>query len=166
MARRQRLTGTFVAVATDPLPAGKANALVDIPRTLAASGVHTVWRSDTHGEIGLIALSRRFPVERLTEHLANLELGRVGVSEAFTSVSEPSAAVVDARAARGVATAGRNTVMRYEHARVAVQIASERDVSADLVHDILGGLTVLPAEEQNLLIGTRTSASRRRLAVS
>ena len=56
--------------------------------------------------------------------------------------------------------------MRYEHARVAVQIASERDVSADLVHDILGGLTVLPAEEQNLLIGTRTSASRRRLAVS
>lgn len=153
-ALRLPVKGTFVVVATDPLPDGKADALVATNRTLAASGVHTVWRSDIQGEVGLIALSRRYPVERLTDHLATLQLGRVGVSEVFTSVSEASTAVVDARAARGAATVGSNTVMRYEHARVAVLLASERDVSADLVHDILGGLTVLPAEEQNLLIGT------------
>ena len=44
--------------------------------------------------------------------------------------------------------------MRYEQARVAVLLASEHEVSADLVRDVLGGLMVLPPEEQNLLMGT------------
>ncbi|KAA1397806.1 PucR family transcriptional regulator [Aeromicrobium ginsengisoli] len=153
-ALRLPARGTFVVVATDPLPAGKDGALVSTDRTLAACGVHTAWRSDIDGEVGLIALSRRYPIERLTDHLTTLQLGRVGVSEIFTSVSEATAAAVDARAARGAAAPGSNAVMRYEQARVAVLLASEQEVSADLVRDVLGGLTVLPADEQNLLMGT------------
>ena len=153
-ALRLPARGTFVVVATDPLPAGKDGALVSTDRTLAACGVHTAWRSDIDGEVGLIALSPRYPIERLTDHLTTLQLGRVGLSEIFTSVSEASASAVDARAARGAAAPGSNAVMRYEQARVAVLLASEHEVSADLVRDVLGGLTVLPAEEQNLLMGT------------
>ncbi|GAA3524824.1 helix-turn-helix domain-containing protein [Aeromicrobium panaciterrae] len=146
--------GTFVVVATDPLPAGKDGVLVSTDRALAACGVHTAWRSDIDGEVGLIALSRRYPVERLTDHLAGLQLGRVGVSEVFTSVSETSAAAADARAARGAAAPGNSTVLRYEQARVAVLLSSEQEVSAELVLDVLGELTMLPVEEQNLLMST------------
>jgi hypothetical protein len=145
---------TFVVIATDPLPASKDRAIVAAERSLAADGVRSVWRTDAEGQIGLAALPRHYPVDRLASLLPSLKLGRSGLSEAFGSITEASAAVADARSARTAATPGTNQVLRYEDARVAVLLVSAPDNAADLQRDVLGGLLGLPGEEQDRLLGT------------
>ncbi|WP_415977268.1 PucR family transcriptional regulator [Rhodococcus sp. 077-4] len=146
--------GLFAVVAADPLTAGRSEGPASVSRTLAASGIHTVWRSDGDGEVGLVILTRGYSTERLAALLTGALLGRVGMSEVFTSVSEARSAASQARAARGAAPAGSNDVVRYELARLPVLLASTREVSAELIRDVLGGLDLLPSDEQEMLIGT------------
>ena len=153
-ALRLPTRATYVVIATDPLPAGNVRSHVSAERALAAEGVRSVWRADEDGQIGLAALPRHYPVDRLAGVLQSLHLGRAGLSEAFDSLPEASGAVAEARSARSAAPPGSHQVLRYDTARVAVLIVSAPDNAADLYRDVLAGVLRLPDEEQDLLLGT------------
>ncbi|RNL62729.1 PucR family transcriptional regulator [Nocardioides marmoriginsengisoli] len=153
-ALRLPTEGAFVVIATDPVPVGGERAMVTTARSVTGAGGHVTWRSDPDGAIALIALSPRFTLDRLLTHLATLSLGRIGVSEVFTSLQATSGSAAEARAARGAATLGSSAVLRYGRVRVAVLLASESDVAEDLFRDVLGGVIELPEVDQTLLLAT------------
>lgn len=157
-ALRLPTAGSFVVIATDPVPVGGDRTMVAIARAVVAAGGHMTWRSDPDGETALVVLSSRFSIDHLIAHLTSLSLGRVGVSETFDRLAATSLAATEARAARGVATPdarpGSTAVLRYAEVRVAVLLAAESDVAADLYRDVLGDVVDLPEVDQKMMLAT------------
>lgn len=93
-------------------------------RALTSLGVRSAWRSEPDGEVGLVALTRSYRVDRLMSYLASLQAGRVGLSETFEAIVDTAQAVKQAQQARDTATPSENVVMRFEDARVAALVAA------------------------------------------
>jgi hypothetical protein len=153
-ALRLPKVGRFVVVASDPWPVETTDAPATAERALASLGVRSAWRSEADGEVGLVALTRRYRADRLMSYLTSLAVGRVGVSEGFEAIVDTPRAVTQAQLARDTATPGENTVMRFEDARVAVLVASTPDLARALEQQVLAGVLEQPEEEQRLLVTT------------
>lgn len=152
-ALRLPQVGTFVMVSVDA-PATEDSAPASPERALTSFGVRSVWRSETDCDLGLVALTRGYRLDRLLGHLASLGRGRVGVSEVFESILETPAAAKQARMAREAATAGDAAVTRFEDARVAALVAADPELATGLARQVLGPLLALDAVERGLLLGT------------
>ncbi len=146
--------GTFVVVSCDPPPMAGEGLTPSPERTLTSFGVRSVWRSETDCDLGLVALTRNYRLERLLGHLASLGLGRVGVSEVYESILDTPGAAREARMAREAATPGTSTVTRFEDARVAALVAAAPELAMGLAHQVLGPVLALDVVEQGLLLGT------------
>ena len=153
-ALRLPQVGTFVVVSCDPPLTDGDSATASPERTLTSFGVRSVWRSETDCDLGLIALTRSYRLERLLGHLVSLGLGRVGVSEVFESILGTPHAAKQGRMAREAATPGTSAVTRFEDARVASLVAAAPDLAAGLAHQVLGPVLALDVVEQGLLLGT------------
>lgn len=153
-ALRLPQVGTFVVVSCDPPPLETDTTTPSPERTLTSFGVRSVWRSETDCDLGLVALTRSYRLERLMSHLASLGLGRVGVSEVVESILDTPAATKQARMAREAATPGTSAVTRFEDARVAALVAAAPELAEGLAHQVLGPVLGLDVLEQALLLGT------------
>ncbi|WP_341924434.1 helix-turn-helix domain-containing protein [Nocardioides psychrotolerans] len=153
-ALRLPQVGTFVVVSCDPPPLEDDGDKPSPERTLTSFGVRSVWRSETDCDLGLVALTRSYRVDRMIEQMASLGLGRVGVSEVFESVLETPAAAKQARMAREAATPGTSAVTRFEDARVAALVAAAPELATGLAQQVLGPVLGLDVVEQGLLLGT------------
>ena len=153
-ALRLPQVGTFVVVACDQPPLESDRARPSPERTLTSFGVRSVWRSETDCDLGLVALTRSYRLDRLLAHLASLGLGRVGVSEVTESILDTPAAVKQARMAREAATPGTSAVTRFEDARVAALVTAAPELATGLARQVLGPVLALDVVEQGLLLGT------------
>lgn len=116
-ALRLPKVGSFVVVAADSWAVENEGAPASTERALTSLGVRSAWRSEPDGEVGLVALTRSYRVDRLMSYLASLEAGRVGISETFEAIVDTPQAVKQAQQARDTATPGEDVVMRFEDAR-------------------------------------------------
>lgn len=146
--------GRFVVVASDAWPVEHEDAPATAERALASLGVRSAWRSEADGEVGLVALTRSYRVDRLMSYLTSLTVGRVGVSETFEAIVDTPQAVKQAQLARDTATPGENVVMRFGDARVAALVAATPDLAMGLAHQVLAGVLEQTEEEQRLLVAT------------
>lgn len=153
-ALRLPQVGTFVVVSCDPPPMESDSDTPSPERTLTSFGVRSVWRSETDCDLGLVALTRSYRLERMLDQMASLGLGRVGVSEVFESILETSGAAKQARMAREAATPGTSAVTRFEDARVAALVAAAPELASGLARQVLGPVLALDVMEQGLLLGT------------
>ncbi|WP_370247081.1 PucR family transcriptional regulator [Nocardioides sp.] len=149
--------GQLVVVACDPLGGEEEredSTTANLERALSSLGVRSAWRSEPDCELGIIALTRAYRLDRLTDHLGTLALGRVGLSRIYESLLETPAAAVQARLARQVALAGSGTVTRFDQARIPALLHASPDLAVDLAREVLGPVLDLPGDEQDLLLGT------------
>lgn len=153
-ALRLPKVGHFVVVASDSWPVENEGAPATTERALDSLGVRSAWRSEADGEVGLVALTRSYRVDRLMSYLTSLTVGRVGISETFEAIVDTPQAVKQAQQARDTATPGENAVMRFEDARVAALVAATPDLAMGLAQQVLAGVLEQTEEEQRLLIAT------------
>jgi hypothetical protein len=145
--------GSFVVVATRPTATNESTPSA-LERALAGAGVRSVWRARRDGHVGIVALTPRFKVERLASLLETVGSSGVGVSEVYTALSRTHAALRQARLAASATTSGNREVVRYDCSPVAVLVASEHEVSDDLMQALLGRLLALPSRERDQLLLT------------
>ncbi|MEV0247067.1 helix-turn-helix domain-containing protein [Nocardia sp. NPDC050712] len=142
--------GPFVALVTDPLALG-----AETSRTaLNAVALHAVWKSSPRFELGLVTMHRPEDLDRLTQQLTRLGLGRVGISRPFARLSTIPAAVAQAQLARDAGRAGDQVVTGFDEAQVAGLIISSPDLAAGIAQHVFGPLREMPEAEQDVLIHT------------
>ena len=144
--------GSFVVVATTPTATNESTPSA-LERAVAGAGVRSVWRA-RDGHVGIVALTPRFKVERLASLLETVGSSGIGVSEVYTALSRTHAALRQARLAASATTSGNREVVRYACSPVAVLVASEHEVSGDLMQTLLGPLLALPSRERDQLLLT------------
>jgi hypothetical protein len=165
--------GTFVvAAARTPRPGVEA-----IPRAedaLRIRGIRSAWRVEIDAQVGVVVLTPRNGIDKLSAHLGQLASGPVGLSEPYPSLDKTPAALRQARLASATAAAASHDVVRYERVPIAVLLASAVDAAGAVARTILGPVLALPAAECDLLLGTlrawyaedgATSAAAERLHV-
>jgi hypothetical protein len=143
--------GTFVVVAAQP----PRPAVESIPRAedaLRTRGVRSTWRVELDAHIGVVVLTPKAGIDRLSSMLSELTTGPVGISAPYGSLDQTPAALRQARLA--YATATEPLVVRYEDVPVAVLLASAPDAAATVAAAILGPVLALPATECEVLLST------------
>lgn len=153
-ALRLPQVGSFVVVSCDPPAMEDDHTSASPEGSLTSFGVRSVWRSETDCDLGLVALTRNYRLDRLLDQLSSLDLGRVGVSEVFDSILDTAGAAKQARMAREAVTPGTSAVTRFEDARVAALVAAAPELASGLAHQVLGPALALDVSEQEVLLGT------------
>jgi hypothetical protein len=144
--------GTFVvAAARAPRPGSEAIAHAE--DTLRARGIQSAWRVEIDAHVGVLVLTPRLGIDKVSAHLAKLSGGPVGLSEPYESLEQTPAALRQARLA-GTAGPGEPGVVRYGDVPIAVLLASAPDAAGTVARSILGPVLALPAVECDVLLGT------------
>src|SRR5262249_31670251 len=132
---------------------GPGPGVEGIPRAedvLRTRGIQSAWRVEIDAHVGVVVLSKRITVDRLSAQLSELATGPVGLSEVYQSLEQTPAAV---RQARLSASAGRGLV-GYERVPIPVLLARAPDAAAGVARAILGSVLALPRIECEILLST------------
>ncbi len=145
--------GTFIVVAARaPRPGAEA-----IPRAddvLRTRDVQSVWRVELDAQVGVVVLTARLGVDRLSAHLAELTTGPVGLSEPYPSLERTPAALRQARLAQATADPAGHEIVRYERVPVAALLAGAPDAATTVARSVLGPVLALSGVECEILLGT------------
>ncbi|NMN96263.1 PucR family transcriptional regulator [Nocardiaceae bacterium YC2-7] len=141
-----------VVVAMSGTPAGET--LPGVSDSLATVGVRSAWRVELDSQVGVVALTPRFDVERLAACAAERTLGRVGVSVPYDNLEETAAARRQAQLACAAGKPGSREVVQYDKAPVAILLAGAPEVSGSLIASVLGPILALPEHERDILLET------------
>jgi len=145
--------GSFVVVAAE-CPAPGAEALPGIEDLLRRHDVVSAWRLDAQQHEGLVVLRPRFDVTSLGASLADLALGRVGVSEPYGNLEKTASALRQARLACAAATPGSRSLVRFDQEPVAVLLVSAPDAAESTARRILGPVLALADDDRAVTIDT------------
>lgn len=129
-------------------------ALSGIGETLDAIGVRSAWRFQLDRQVGIVALTQTFTIERLGGVVAQRGSGRAGISAPYDHLEATAEALRQAQLACVAAEPEKNPVVRYNTAAVAVLLASAPEVAATLTTSVLGPVLDLPQVDRDLLLNT------------
>jgi PucR C-terminal helix-turn-helix domain/GGDEF-like domain len=163
--------GPYVAVSAEAPGAGSEN-LPRVGSFLRIRGVPSAWRLRAGEQAGLAAVSRGQDVQCVRDLLAEMATSRVGISPEFDDAFEAGRALAVAAVARRCLPPGTTGVAGIDDDWAAALLAGAPEISARVVHRLLGRVSALaPTERDILLITLRTwlecdgnaSAAARRL---
>jgi hypothetical protein len=143
--------GTFVVVAAQP-PRPAVESIPHAEDALRTRGIRSAWRVEVDAHVGVVVITPRAGIDRLSSMLTELSTGPVGISAPYESLDQTPTALRQARLA--YATATGTEVVRYENVPVAVLLASAPDAAATVAQAILGPVLALPAAECDVLLTT------------
>ncbi|GAA0908034.1 PucR family transcriptional regulator [Virgisporangium aurantiacum] len=143
--------GTFVVVAAGA-PRPGVESIPNVENALRVKGVRSAWRVEVGLHVGVVVLTPRTGIDRLSATLARLSNGPIGLSEPYPNLEHTPTALREARLACAAAT-GPEPV-RYGAAPVAVLLASAPDAAAAVAEAILGPVLALSAGESDILLST------------
>jgi hypothetical protein len=146
------LGGRLLAVVALPGPDGRPG--IDLPHaTLLKRGVRSVWGSRSGTQVGIVALGRK-PGFEVMSWLQSAATGPVGVSAVVDGAAEAGAAYRMAGTAARTLPAGTRRVVSIDERLPEALLSNSPEISSRLVGQSLGGLLELPADEQDVLLGT------------
>lgn len=148
-----RRSGEFVVISAECLDPG-TEGLPGIEQVLRRHNVASAWRLEHDRQDGLVQLRSEFAVERLTELLAALAVGRVGVSAVFEALNGAPEALREARIASNAATPGTRALVRFDEHPLPVLVATAPGQAEGLARAVLGPVLDLPDEDRDLLVET------------
>lgn len=143
--------GPYVVVFAEVLQPGK-HALPGVRERLAAADLPSAWRLLPDGQVGIVRVESS-RVGRLMELLRAAASHRIGVSPAFSKLTETVEAVPLARLAMQ-SCAGGVTVQRFEDDLIGVAAVAAPQVTGRFTTSVLGGLGDLPVAERTMLLDT------------
>lgn len=146
------LEGRLLAVVALPGPDGRP--AIDLPHaTLLKRGVRSVWGTRSGAQVGIVALGRKSGFEVMS-WLQSAASGPVGVSAVVDGAAEAGAAYRMAETAARTLPAGTRRVVSIDERLPEALMSNSPEISSRLVGQSLGGLLELPADEQDVLLGT------------
>lgn len=145
--------GGFVVVAGRTGTAAE-EVLPGVGQALSVLGVASAWRVRVDSQIGIVALTPRFTVERLRTLLSERTAGQVGISTVFTTLADAPTAVRQAELACAATQPGSAEVVRYDDALIPVLLAGSPEVAITLSHTVLGPVLDLPEHDRDVLLET------------
>jgi len=145
--------GTFVVVAAKA-PRPGVESIPHAEEALRTRDIQSAWRVEVDAHVGVVVLTPRVGIDKLSAHLADLTTGPVGFSEPYASLDQTPAALRQARLAYATATPESRELVRYGQVPIAVLLASAPDAAAMVAQAFLGPVLALPAVERDMLLGT------------
>lgn len=148
-----RRSGEFVVISAECLDPG-AEGLPGIEQVLRRHNVASAWRLEHDRQDGLVQLRPEFSQERLSELLATITVGRVGVSAMFEALHGAPEALREARIASNAAAPGTRDLVRFDEHPLPVLAATAPGQAEALARAVLGAVLDLPDEDRDLLVAT------------
>jgi len=146
--------GRYLAVSAETPGAGVEN-LPGAGQFLRRWDVQSAWRLRADEQLGLVAVSRDRNARAVRDLLVQVATGRVGISPEYDDAVETSRALGIAAVARRCLPPGSTGVATVDDDPVAAAIvACAPDISSRVVHRLLGGVTDIAKDEQDLLLTT------------
>ncbi|WP_067825162.1 PucR family transcriptional regulator [Nocardia inohanensis] len=137
------------SAAAEPLPG--------VGEALTALGVRSAWRVRVDTQIGIVAVTDTFTLERLTALLGERATGAVGVSAAYGMLTDTAAALRQAELACATAQSDSDRVVRYDRALIPVLLAGAPEIADALIQRVLGPLLELPEHDRATLLETMSA---------
>jgi hypothetical protein len=150
--------GPYVVVAAE-LPDLGRHAINDVESRLLALDLPSAWRLLPDLQVGIVVLRKKGQLDQLVALLTRHVKHRTGISPQYQALDRTGQALRFARIAMasttGAGPAGAGSqVTVFDHAPVAVTVASTPEVVAYLAGSVLGPLADLPAGERAVLLDT------------
>ena len=163
--------GPYLAVSVETPGVGSEN-LPGAGQFLRRRGVPSAWRLRADEQVGVVAASQDRNPRVIRDLLAEVATSRVGISAEYDDALDTSRALGIAAVARRCLPPGSTGVASIDDDWVAALVAGAPEISARVVHRLLGQVVALaPGERAVLLTTLRTwlecggnaSATARRL---
>ena len=145
--------GSYLAVSAETPGAGIEN-LPGAGPFLRRRGVPSVWRLRADEQVGLVAVSRDRNVPVIRELLTQLATGPAGISPGFNDALDTSRALQTAAVARRCLPPGSTGVASIDDDWAAALLAGAPEISARVVHRLLGRVADLPPADRDILLTT------------
>ncbi len=163
--------GPYLAVSAETPGAGIEN-LPGAGQFLRRRGVPSAWRLRADEQAGMVAVSQDRNAHVIRDLLAEVATGRVGISPEYDDALDTGRSLGIAAVARRCLPPGSTGVASIDDDWAAALVVGAPEISARMVHQLLGQVVALaPAERDMLLTTLRTwlqcggnaSAAARRL---
>lgn len=153
---RLPLQGGFAVVAAASETTA-AEPLPGVGETLTALGVRSAWRVRADTQLGIVAVTESFTLDRLAGLLGERAGGPVGISCAYGTLADTPAALRQAELACATAPSGSGRVVRYDQALIPVLLAGAPEIADALTQRVLGSLLELPEHDRTTLLDTMSA---------
>ena len=145
--------GPFMAVSAE-IPASGGEGLPKVDQALRLHGIRSAWRLRVDEQVGIVALSRDHPPDRVRALLAPLALTRTGISPSYDRLGGTAVAVGLAGVAARTLAPGTAGVAAVDDHPLGALVAGAPDIAARVVRSVLGGVLDLDPDERSLLLET------------
>jgi sugar diacid utilization regulator len=145
--------GPFVVVAAESTQIAQ-EALPHVDAQLRIRGIGSAWRLLPELHVGIIRLPDAGHLGQLTTVLTGTARARVGVSPAYTQLTDTAAALRFARVAMATTPPGTPAVTLFDDHPLAVAAVSAPDTMQHTAQTVLGAVLDLPPEQSSLLLQT------------
>jgi PucR C-terminal helix-turn-helix domain len=145
--------GPFLAVSAEG-PASGGEGLPKVDQVLRLHGIRSAWRLRVDEQVGIVALSRDHPPDRVRALLAPLALTRTGISPSYDRLGGTAVAVALAGVAARTLAPGTAGVASVDDHPLGALVAGAPDIAALVVRSVLGGVFDLDPDERSLLLET------------
>lgn len=155
--------GPFMAVSAElpasggargPGGAPQPEGLPKADQVLRLHGIRSAWRLRVDEQVGIVALSRDHPPDRVRALLVPLALTRTGISPSYDRLGGTAVAVSLAGVAARTLPPGTAGVAAVDDHPLGALVAGAPDIAARVVRSVLGGVLDLDADERSLLLET------------
>ena len=147
------LDGTFLVVAAETPTLGQ-EPLPGMEKMLRERHHASAWRLTPDLQVGVVSLLDPSAADPVMKLLKENVTGRVGVSPVFTGLGNTARALHLARVALSSLMPGTSGMVQFTESPLAGLVASDPEASAQLAHQVLRPVLVLPPEERNVLLLT------------
>jgi len=145
--------GPYLAVSAETPGAGSEN-LPGAAQFLRRRGVPSAWRLRADEQVGLIAVSQDRNPRVIRDLLTEAATSRVGISAEYDDALDTSRALGIAAVARRCLPPGSTGVASIDDDWVAALLAGAPEISARVVHRLLGQVVALAPAERDILLTT------------
>jgi hypothetical protein len=145
--------GPYLAVSAE-IPAPGGEGLLKVDQVLRLHGIRSAWRLRSDEQVGIVALSRDHPPDRVRALLVPLARTRIGISPSYDRLGGTAGAVGLARVAWRSLPPGAAGVAAVDDHPLGALVIGAPDIAARVVRSVLGGLLDLDADERSLLLET------------
>ena len=145
--------GPYLAVSAETPGAGREN-LPGAGQFLRRRGVPSAWRLRADEQVGLVAVSQDRNPRAIRALLAEAATSRVGISAEYDDALDTSRALGTAAVARRCLPPGSTGVASIDDDWVAALVAGAPEISARVVHRLLGQVVALTPGERDILLTT------------
>jgi hypothetical protein len=145
--------GPYLAVSAET-PGTGTEKLPGAGQFLRRRGVPSAWRLRADEQVGLVALSQDRNALAVRDLLAEVATGRVGISPEYDDALDTGRALGIAAVARRCLPPGSTGVASIDDDWAAALVAGAPEISARVVHRLLGQVASLPPAERHILLTT------------